>query len=205
VGDERDSPKARLRRALDARREALAASEVARASYAVCDRVAALPEFRQATVVVLYAARPAEVDPRRLETIDVGGPRKTFFYPRVEGDRLTFRQAIFDQLARGRYGIHEPSADRPALAATVEGGIVVVPGLGFDRAGARLGTGKGYYDRTLPGLGGFRRIGLAMDAMVVDAIPTDPWDVPMHVVATERDLLVAADVGGSSAGDLSWR
>jgi 5-formyltetrahydrofolate cyclo-ligase len=205
VGDDRDSPKARVRRALDARRNALASGDVARASRAICDRVASLPAFRHAAVVVLYAARLGEVDPCGLETADAGGSRKTFFYPRVEGDRLTFRQATFERLAPGRYGIPEPSADAPALRADVENAVAMVPGLGFDRAGARLGSGKGYYDRSLPAFGSLRRIGLAMDAMVVDALPTDPWDVPMHVVVTERDLLLPAVVGGPSAGDLQWR
>jgi 5-formyltetrahydrofolate cyclo-ligase len=201
VGDERDSPKARIRRALDARREAIAADEVARASRAVCERVAVLREFREAAVVVLYAARRCEIDPRSLETGDEG---KTFFYPRVEGAELAFRRATFDRLAPGHYGIPEPPADAPALAPDVRG-VVVVPGLGFDRAGGRIGTGKGFYDRTLPRFPGLIRIGLALDGLVVDRLSTDPWDVPMHLVVTEHDLLVGDPVGRWSAGDLPWR
>jgi 5-formyltetrahydrofolate cyclo-ligase len=203
VGDERDSPKARLRRALDARREAIAAGEIARASRAVCDRMGMLREFREAAVVVLYAARPSEIDPRSLEAVDPDG-RQVFYYPRVEGDDLSFRQATFDRLAPGRYGIPEPPADAPALSTDVRCGIVVVPGLGFDRAGGRIGTGKGYYDRTLPRFPGLMRIGLALDGLVVDRLPTDPWDVPMHLVVTEHDLLVGDPVGRWSAGELPW-
>jgi 5-formyltetrahydrofolate cyclo-ligase len=202
VGDEHDSPKARVRRALQSRRDALAPSDVARASRAICDRVASLPDFRQAAVVVLYAARRGEVDPRALEDLGSG---KAFFYPRVEGDRLAFREATLERLEPGRYGIPEPPADATALSHDVAAAVVMVPGLGFDRAGARLGTGKGYYDRTLPAYGSLRRVGLAMDAMIVEAVPTDPWDVPMHVVVTERDLLVPAVVGGPGIGDFSWR
>jgi 5-formyltetrahydrofolate cyclo-ligase len=205
VGDERDSPKARLRRALDARRDAIAADEIARASRAICDRVAGLAEVREATVVVLYAARRSEIVPRSLEAIVEGGRAKLFYYPRVEGNDLSFRRATFDGLVPGRYGIPEPPADAPALSTDVARGVVVVPGLGFDRGGSRIGTGKGYYDRTLPRFPGLMRIGLAMDGFVADRLPTDPWDVPMHLVVTERDLLVAEPIGGRSPGDLPWR
>ena len=201
MGDERDSPKARLRRALDARREVLAAGEIARASQAICDRVGVLREFREAAIVVLYASRPCEIDPSSLVNVDRG---KTFYYPRVEGPDLTFRRATPDRLAPGRYGIPEPPADASALSPDARG-VVMVPGLGFDRVGSRIGTGKGYYDRTLPRFPGLMRVGVAMDGFVVDHLPTDPWDVPMHLVVTEYDLLVADPIGGQSPGDLPWR
>jgi 5-formyltetrahydrofolate cyclo-ligase len=164
-----------------------------------------LEQVREAAVVVLYAARRSEIAPRSLEAI-VGASRpKAVYYPRVEGDDLSFRQATFDGLAPGRYGIPEPPPDAPALSPEGARGVVVVPGLGFDRAGGRIGTGKGYYDRTLPRFPGLTRIGLAMDGFVVDCLPTDPWDVPMHLVVTEHDLLVADPVGERSTGDLPWR
>ena len=205
MGDERDSPKARLRRALDARREAIAADEIARASRAICDRVGMLEQVREAEVVVLYAARRSEIAPRSLELIAGAGRAKLFYYPRVEGDDLSFRRATFDVLAPGRYGLPEPPPEAPALSPEGARGIVVVPGLGFDRAGRRIGTGKGYYDRTPPRFPGLMRIGSAMDDFVVDHLPTDPWDVPMHLVVTEYDLLAAGPIGGRSPGDLPWR
>ena len=201
MGDERDSPKARLRRELDARREAIAADDVARASRAICDRVATLREFHEASVIVLYAARRSEVDPRRLDSVDRG---KTFYYPRLEGADVVFRRATFDRLRPGRYGIPEPPADAPSLSPD-DRGIVMVPGVGFDRAGGRIGTGKVYYDRTLSRFPGLVRIGLAMDGFVLERLPTDPWDVPMHLVVTEHDLLVAGGIGERSPGDLPWR
>ena len=205
MGDERDIPKARLRRALDARREAIAADEIARASRAICDRVGLLDEVREAAVVVLYAAHRSEIVPRSLEAIAEAGQAKAFYYPRVEGDDLCFRRSSFDDLVPGRYGIPEPPPEAAALSPEGARGIVVVPGIGFDRAGSRIGTGKGYYDRTLPRFPGLMRIGLALDGLVVDRLPTDPWDVPMHLVVTEHDLLVGDPVARWSAGDLPWR
>ena len=204
MGDERDSPKARLRRALDSRREAIAADAIARASQAICDRVGMVDQFREAAVVVLYAARRSEVVPHGLEAF-AGRPGTACYYPRVEGGALSFRRAAFADLVPGRFGIPEPPLTAPTLSPDVARGVVVVPGLGFDRSGGRIGTGKGYYDRTLPRFPGLVRIGLAMDDFVVDCLPTDPWDVPMHLVVTEDDLLVADSIGARSPGDLPWR
>ena len=164
-----------------------------------------LEQVREAAVIVLYAARRSEIQPRSLEAIPGGSQAKTFYYPRVEGDDLTFRRATFDDLAPGRFGIPEPPPEAPALSPEAARGVVVVPGLGFDRAGSRLGTGKGYYDRTLPRFPGLMRIGLAMDDFVVERLPTDPWDVPMHLVVTEHDLIVGDLVGRRNPGDLPWR
>jgi 5-formyltetrahydrofolate cyclo-ligase len=68
--------------------------------------------------------------------------------------------------------------------------LVVVPGVAFDTACHRLGRGAGVYDRFLASLGtATRRVGVALDARIVPALPIDPHDVPMHLVATERRVL----------------
>ena len=201
LGEATDSPKARLRRALDARRNTVAAEALARASQISCDRVAAYPSFRLAKHIVLYAARRGEADPGPLHA--VCGGRATY-YPRVQGDGLVFRRGGFDELVPGRFGIPEPPETAPVLASSADGLIVLVPGLGFDRQGGRLGTGKGYYDRTLPGWPQATRIGLCLDASLLDRLPTDPWDVPMHVVVTERELLAVDAAVGAPPGDSRW-
>ena len=67
---------------------------------------------------------------------------------------------------------------------------VVVPGLAFDRAGNRLGRGAGVYDRFLASLPPTTlRIGLIPSALLVDRLPTDPHDVPMHAVVTEHGIV----------------
>ena len=79
--------------------------------------------------------------------------------------------------------------DRVPVSST-DIAAVVVPGMAFDRAGHRLGRGAGVYDRflaTLPPTA--LRIGLVPSNRLVDRLPTDPHDVPMHVVATEREVL----------------
>lgn len=173
-----------LRRALRARRDALALdarSDGSRriASYAlafvppVCSRVA------------LYAAVGSEVDTEPL--FSALRDRQTEVYlPRCRGNMLEFAvTATLESLLRGNYGIPEP--DGPATdIATFD--AVIVPGLGFDRSGARLGYGKGYYDRALQGYRGLV-IGLAFSVQVVDALPTTTHDRLVDRVITEVGAL----------------
>jgi 5,10-methenyltetrahydrofolate synthetase len=98
--------------------------------------------------------------------------------------------------------LFEPPPDAPVLG-DVGNAVILVPGLGFDRRGARLGTGMGYYDRSLPAHPHLKRIGVTLDALIVDSIPTDPWDVPMEAIVTERELLIVGKAGVQS-GDSSW-
>ena len=88
------------------------------------------------------------------------------------------------QLRRGRFGILEPPRDAPLMEAP---DTVIVPGLAFDREGFRLGRGGGYYDGWLHGKT-CRTIGLCRPERLVDRLPRDEWDVPVHMVAAGKGL-----------------
>ncbi|BBX46210.1 5-formyltetrahydrofolate cyclo-ligase [Mycobacterium cookii] len=98
------------------------------------------------------------------------------------------------QLVTARFGLLEPA--RPWLPATAvaEAGIVLVPALAVDRSGARLGRGRGFYDRTLvlrdPGA---RLIAVVRDEELLDELPHEPHDVPMtHALTPGRGLVELA-------------
>ncbi len=61
---------------------------------------------------------------------------------------------------------------------------MIVPGVAFTQAGARLGRGKGFYDRWLEGRGVFK-LGVCFSAQVVEAVPREGHDVRMDGVVTE--------------------
>ena len=199
MGGEPNNFKSRLRREIGSRRDAVSEEALARASRAVCGHVAATPEFRHAGAIVLYAARWCEIDPAML--VAAASREVSTYYPRVERDRLAFRQAARPELNPGRYGIPEPPVSAPALDAERRDVLILVPGMAFDRDGGRLGTGGGYYDRTLPHFPRARRIGLVLESCIVPHIAVEPWDVPMDAVATEQGIFIASHVAGVQSGD----
>lgn len=92
-----------------------------------------------------------------------------------------------DALEPNRYGILEP-VDAPEIPL-VRIDLMLIPLVGWDRAGNRLGMGASYYDRALQPLTGNHRpirTGVAYSAQETAQIPVDPWDVRLHVMLTEN-------------------
>ncbi len=90
----------------------------------------------------------------------------------------------------GYAGISEPAIDGVGGALRVPLSQVVgvlVPGLGFDKQGVRLGHGQGFYDRTLQGYLGFK-IGVTCEALLVDKLPSESTDVCMDYLVTEKKI-----------------
>lgn len=118
------------------------------------------------------------------------------FLPVVPRARL--RKLWFARLGDGphwrknRYGIAEYGHRQTERVRAADLDILFLPLLGFDAAGYRMGMGGGYYDSSLAFMTRRkhwhkpRLIGLAFEAQKVDKLPTDPWDIPLDGVITER-------------------
>ncbi len=110
--------------------------------------------------------------------------------PRIgRGHRMQFvRLGPSVRLRRNAHGIAEPLAARPVRAAELD--VILLPLLGYDAAGNRLGAGGGYYDRLFARLPDWRplRFGLAFAVQGVRQLPTLPYDRPLHGVITERGI-----------------
>lgn len=175
------------RRALLAQRDALSETERAEKSQKIAEAAAALlaKHVEPSAVVALFAAKGSEV---ATAAIDAAARARglTVVYPRVIGDGqpLAFHPARLDELVPAGFGLREPPPDMPAVEL---GAIAVffVPGLAFDRAGGRVGWGRGHYDATLAAAPGPLRVGLAYDFQLVDGVPREPHDTLMHVILTE--------------------
>ena len=88
-----------------------------------------------------------------------------------------------DVLAPEAFGTSRP------VGAPLVPQVLLVPLLAFDRRLRRLGYGAGYYDRTLAGLAGAVAIGCAFRQQEVDAVPTGPYDMPLHAVVTDAGVI----------------
>lgn len=132
-------------------------------------------------MVVLYLPLPDEVD----VTPVMATTDRAFAVTRTPSHGPLTLHPADSPRERHRYGFEQPMAGAP-LVDPNDVGVVLVPGLAFDRRGGRLGRGAGYYDRFLPTFpSGTRRVGVAPAWLVVEVVPTDPHDVPMTHVATE--------------------
>ncbi|MFQ5346930.1 MAG: 5-formyltetrahydrofolate cyclo-ligase [Rhodothalassiaceae bacterium] len=151
-----------------------------------------LPELlrRRPRVVGAYRALADEIDPAPI----VAALRKagvTIALPAVERRHapLVFRHhREGDPLRRSAFGIAEPVEGAPVLRPD----MLLVPLLAFDREGFRLGFGAGYYDRTIAALraaGDLFTVGLAFAAQEVTALPHEPHDMTLDLVATETGLV----------------
>lgn len=181
------SPKRVTRRALLAQRDALSGAERATKSRKIAEAADALLAKLAAPgdAVALYAAKGSEVD---TTAIDAAARARGLVvaYPRVIGDgvALAFHAARLDELVPAGFGLREPPPHAPAIDLA-KIGVFFVPGLAFDRAGRRVGWGRGHYDATLAAAPGARRVGLAFDFQILDSVPSDAHDAPMHLILTE--------------------
>ncbi len=183
---------------LEARRK-MSAEEKASGSHLIVKSIASNPLFRAAGAVWLYAADAFEPDLRPLMNCPESRGKK-FFFPRyrAEDDRYEMvRINDFDrEMRRGRYGIFEPLPELPAAdgAGEVSGtgkdnGKVpvfrLIPAVGCDPDGNRLGRGKGYYDRLLENCSGGVSIGVLYECQLAEAIPHEAHDRKLDGVVTE--------------------
>jgi len=177
------------------RRQALAGREAEpdkdEASRVICGRFAALPAYAAAGTVMLYIHVGSEVRTQPFVPV-VMGAGKRVVVPYCTGDVLElFHLKSMDELEIGTFGILEPRRARRSAAARRVGpeglDLVMVPGVAFDRRGARLGHGKGYYDRLLRQLRpDALAVGVAFDCQLLPEVPMLEYDVFMDKVITEH-------------------
>jgi 5-formyltetrahydrofolate cyclo-ligase len=181
--------KPELRKDALARRRAFAAS-LAPEVRAELERKLAeivLPRLIGARIVACYHPLRDEISPYPILERLGGGQRAALPWFQGRDSRMLFREA--PAVEPSPWGVLQPSAEAEALAPDV----VLVPLVAADRSGARIGHGKGHYDRALSHLreGGLvTTIGLAWEPQILDdPIPADPWDVPLDAIATPREWI----------------
>jgi len=164
-----------------------------RQSARICERVRALDQFRAVEIVLLYRSLPSEVDVAALWE-QCRGERRTVFAPRVDAATRDLRFIrVTEQTAwrASAQGIWEPATGDELTAELAARATIIVPGIGFSYRGERMGRGAGYYDRALtkaPIGGCGYRVGVAFDAQVVERLPVDSLDVPMHAVVAASNV-----------------
>ncbi len=169
-------------------RQRLAAAE------AVADHLQTLlPAFSQAGTIAGYWACDGELP---LHPLLTGKFPFTYLLPRLRAgkqlDFVSWRPG--EGVTTNRFGIPEPAAGAGVDAPSID--VILLPLMAFDRHGHRLGSGGGYYDRTLafslrkPRASPTLLVGVGYALQEVSDLQTEAWDVPMDYVVTECGALV---------------
>jgi 5-formyltetrahydrofolate cyclo-ligase len=184
-----DEAKQELRAQLRARRRAAHAATGAAAAAALVEVFARAVSLAPSAVVAGYWPTGSELDVRPLLAQLQGGGHRLVLPAVVERDApLVFRTWRPGDPLIKQHGAWGPADTAPRL----DPDLLLVPLLGFDRAGARLGQGAGYYDRTLPGLRAtrpIRALGVGYAVQELPSIPTGPYDEMLDAVLTEAGLI----------------
>lgn len=194
-----NADKQTLRRFLLTRRRALSASEVQTYGQQAQQHILHHLCWQEARQVLLYHPIQNELDTTALITAawEAG---KEVLLPRClpdsegEGTMCLAPCSCHADLREERFGLLEPDPTTCPPREPDDIGfhpdIAIIPGVGFDKSGNRLGFGAGYYDRYLTHEAMQRTtlIGFAYSFQIVTHIPPDPWDKPVHALCTEESL-----------------
>lgn len=188
-----EDEKARLRSRLLTARAAVPAPARAAAAAQIRERLEALPELLHARAVLGYAAFGSEVS---IDAFLHGLLERELgvFLPFVDADHLGLARVrdLEADLAPGWRGVREPRAGGRKAGRAERLDAAVVPGVGFDDRGGRLGYGGGHFDRLLARLRpGTPVIGVALDVQVVAAVPLEPHDRRVDILVTETRTIRA--------------
>jgi 5-formyltetrahydrofolate cyclo-ligase len=192
----KDTPatlKAGLRSELRAAGRRFSDEERAAASASIQARLGAQAIWERAQTILFYAPMAGEPDiyPLFLEALAAG---KTAALPRFSPDDGHYEacqvQEASSQLRTAAFGVREPTSECLVLDLK-RLDLVLVPGLGFSFNGYRLGRGKGYYDRLLAEISGFK-CGVAFDWQVTVEIPVESHDIRLDCVLTPTRWLEMA-------------
>lgn len=187
-----------IRQALRAKRGSLTPSQQAAASEWLLRQLMKVPQFIRAQHVALYWAMDGEIDLAPvaqhlwkmgkhcyLPVLHPTQARKMWFVEYTPETVLIFN----------RYNIPEPDHSTARKLSPRLLDVVLLPLVGFDSTGARLGMGGGYYDTTFA----FKQhkpaskpwlLGVAHECQQVEKLETAEWDIPLQGVITDKQVIV---------------
>lgn len=182
--------KKELRQQLRERMADLSPEELHRRSLAACSLLAETREFERAEIVLVFLSLRAEVDTTPL-VLRAWRDGKRVLAPKVSWEERRMLpieiRSLSDDVRESPLGLREPVGGMPVPVANID--LVVVPGLGFDRMGNRIGRGRGFYDRFLAHRD-FDGVacGFAIECQVVERIPVGDHDVQVDMLVTDETV-----------------
>lgn len=160
-------------------------------SILICDKLIKLDPIKQATTILLYHSFRGEVSTDELARW-AWQQKKQVVYPKADPKTCTmdgFEVHDFDELVSGAYGIKEPVGDGERYVAGEKIDVAIIPAVGFDYHGYRIGYGAGYYDRFLGLYPHIIRIGIAYPQQIVEDVFAEFHDQKMDILITSEQTI----------------
>ncbi|PYF78369.1 MULTISPECIES: 5-formyltetrahydrofolate cyclo-ligase [Marinomonas] len=186
-------PRQTLRRQLRQTRRSLSAEEqlAAATQLVFClKNHLNLPEVENAKRIALYLTNDGEISPHLLCDYYWQQGIQTYL-PVIQGKQLTFARYTPNTVWQENvFGIKEPVTTEYLSGDELD--VVLLPLVGFDSQGGRLGMGGGFYDRTFADKKANEKpllIGLAHDCQEVKNLPVEGWDVPLQAIITPSRII----------------
>ena len=183
--------KEQLRKKLIEKRKSFSKEDVFEKSELIKKRLFNLSEFKKSLTILFYVSYDNEVFTHKMinDSLELG---KKVIVPISIIDKrnlLLSRLKKFEDLVVSSYGILEPRPDKIFEVSLDEIDLIIVPGVGFDKSGHRIGHGKGYYDNLLKISKNHLHIGLAFEFQIVNKVPIETHDLPVNRIITEKRII----------------
>ena len=179
--------KKELRDQFKALRRGMDPAEKAAKDARILQKVLALPEYQSAKLVLTYVSTAIEVDTTELIRRALADGKRVAVPYCVPGKVEMLFCEIFsmEDLTPGSFGVLEPDPERQPVLRSFPHSVCILPGLGFDLEGYRLGYGKGYYDRFLSKYRGVN-IGVCYNVCLKPLLPHGRYDRMINILVTEK-------------------
>ncbi|HOX34381.1 MAG TPA: 5-formyltetrahydrofolate cyclo-ligase [Methanoregulaceae archaeon] len=180
--------KNRIRQQMREKKASLRPAERREKSREICRHV--LDVLQNGETVMVYSAKELETNTTPIIT-SLLAKNIPVVVPIIVKEDISLRLSYLRDpsvLVPSTFGVPEPIGNEiPADPADI--GTIILPMLGFDRQGGRLGYGAGYYDRFLAKHPGIRKIGIAFSCQETERVPVDENDVRMNCIITEEGIV----------------
>ncbi len=181
--------KKELRKELMTKRLNMTFDEVKKKSIIIIEKIIEQKIYRNAKTIMVYMPIKNEVAIEALIE-SAWADQKIVLFPKVNPITKmmdVYKVTDWNGLEKGNYGIPEPKIGGIPPFPVEEIDVVLIPGVGFDEQGFRLGYGGGYYDRFFDRFEALPyKIGVAFEMQVINQLPVEHHDYPVDEVITER-------------------
>ena len=185
--------KNKLRTQLQQQRNALSKAQQADYAKQICDQVSLSNCFKEAKHIAFYTPVKGEANPLSLQQT----PNKLFYLPVLSSEQK--HSLIFVKIERNTqykkniYAIPEPIYTAKDIIPAEQLDLVIMPLVVADKTGNRMGMGGGYYDRSFSfknnnSINQPQLLGFSYDFQIVEKLVSEPWDIPLDFLATNKEL-----------------